>query len=65
MNDLRKEPKKKRLKTWYKHFQNLLGKPPKIVEENEVIIQVIPTLSIKREAFEMYEYIYIYIYTYK
>ena len=47
---------KERLQTWYKHFQDLLGKPPNIEDENETIIQVIQHLEIKRGAFEMYEY---------
>ena len=47
---------KERLKTWYKYFQDLLGKPPNIEDENETIIQVIQHLEIKRGAFEMYEY---------
>ena len=38
-----------------KHFQDLLGKPPNIEDENE-IIQVIQHLEIKRGAFKMYEY---------
>ena len=45
-----------RLQTWYKHFQDLLGKPPNIEDENETIIQVIQHLEIKRGYFEMYEY---------
>ena len=32
---------KERLQTWYKYFQDLLGKPPNIEDENETIIQVI------------------------
>ena len=47
---------KEQLQTWYKHFQDLLGKPPNIEDENETIIQVIQYLEIKRRAFEMYEY---------
>ena len=47
---------KERLQTWYKHFQDLLGKPPNIEDENETIIQVIQHLEIKRGVFEMYEY---------
>ena len=47
---------KERLQTWYKHFQDLLGKPPNIKDENETIIQVIQHLQIKCGAFEMYEY---------
>ena len=47
---------KEHLQTWYKHFQDLLGKPPNIEDENEIIIQVIHSLNIKREAFENYEY---------
>ena len=45
-----------RLQTWYKHFQDLLGKPPNIEDDNETLIQVIQPLDIKRGAFEMYEY---------
>ena len=47
---------KERLQTWYKHFQDLLGKPLNIEDENETIIQVIQHLEIKRGAFEIYEY---------
>ena len=47
---------KERLKTWYKHFQDLLGKPPNIEDENETIIQVIQHIEIKRGAFEIYDY---------
>ena len=47
---------KERLQTWYKHFQDLLGKPPNIEDENETFIQVIQNLEIKRVSFEMYEY---------
>ena len=47
---------KERLQPWYKHFQDLLGKPQNIEEENETIIQVIQHLEIKCGAFEMYEY---------
>ena len=39
---------KKHLQTWYKHFQDLLGKPPIIEDENKTIIQVIQPLEIKR-----------------
>ena len=49
---------KERLQNWYKHFQGLLCKLPtiKIVDENEMIIQVIPPLYINRGYFEMYKY---------
>ena len=47
---------KERLQTWYKHFQDLLGKPPTNEDENETIIQVIQPLEIKRGAFEMFKY---------
>ena len=47
---------KERLQTWYKHFHDLLGKPPNIEDEYETIIQVIQHLEIKHGAFEMYEY---------
>ena len=47
---------KERLQTWYKHFQDLLGKPQNIEDENETIIQVIQHLEITRGVFEMYEY---------
>ena len=45
-----------RLQTWYKYFQDLLGKHPNIEYENEMKIQVIQPLEIKRGAFEMYMY---------
>ena len=44
------------LQTYYKHFQDLLDKPQNIEDENEMIIQVIQSLEIKRGYFEMYEY---------
>ena len=44
------------LQTWYKHIQDLLVKPPNIENENEMIIQVIQPLEIKRGSFELYEY---------
>ena len=47
---------KERIQTWYKDFQDLLGKPPNVEDENQTIIQVIKHLEIKRGAFEMYEY---------
>ena len=47
---------KGRLQTWYKQFQDLLGKPPNIEDENDTIIQVIQHLEIKRGAFEIYKY---------
>ena len=53
---LKGKNQKERLQTWYKHFQDLLGKPQNIEDENEMKIQVIQHLEIKCGAFEMYEY---------
>ena len=36
---------KERLHTWYKHFEGLSGRSPKIEDENGMIIQVIPPLD--------------------
>ena len=44
---------KERLQTWYKHFQDLLGKPPNIEDENEKIIQVTTSRDL---VFEIYEH---------
>jgi len=45
-----------RLKSWYTHFQRLLGNPPNIGSETEEIPQIIPPLDIKTGAFDKGEY---------
>ena len=47
---------KERLQTWYKYFQDLLGKPLKSEDENEVIIQVILHIDMHYGDFEIYMY---------
>ena len=45
-----------RIKNWYTHFSNLLGKPPEVDEEDEEIEQIFPKLNIKEGPFSLDEY---------
>ena len=45
-----------RINNWYKHFCNLLGKPPKVTDEDEEIEQIFQKLNIKEGPFTMEEY---------
>jgi len=50
------QTQEERLKSWYMHFQKLLGNPPDIGDETEEIAQIIPPLDIKLGAFDRGEY---------
>ena len=45
-----------RVRNWYSHFYNLLGKPPTVDDEDEEIEQIFPKLNIKEGPFTMDEY---------
>ena len=45
-----------RINNWYKHFCNLLGKPPTVTDEDEEIEQIFPKPNIKKGPFTMEEY---------
>ena len=45
-----------RINNWYKHFCNLLGKPPTVTDEDEEIEQIFPKPNIKEGPFTMEEY---------
>ena len=45
-----------RVKLWFDHFNNLLGSPPKISDQDEPILTVFDTLDISEEPFSADEY---------
>ena len=45
-----------RINNWYKHFCNLLGKPPTVTDEDEEIEQIFTKLNIKEGSFTVEEY---------
>ncbi len=45
-----------RVKNWYTHFYNLLGKAPVVDEEDEEIEHIFPMLNIKEGPFSIEEY---------
>ena len=53
---LKGKSKEERLKNWYTHFNNLLGKEPTVDDENEEIKQIFSELPIKNGPFKMEEY---------
>ena len=48
--------KEKRIGSWYCHFKNLLGNPPEVLDEDEVIPMIFPELPIRTDAFDWDEY---------
>ena len=53
---IRGETQNERLQSWYSHFQQLLGNPPVITDEKEVIDNVFPEFDIRTDAFDQEEY---------
>ena len=45
-----------RVKLWSDHFNNLLGSPPKISDQDEPILTVFETLDISEEPFSADEF---------
>ena len=48
--------KEERIKSWYDHFQQLLGNPPTVTHEDEEILTVFEGLPIRTDAFDTEEY---------
>ncbi len=48
--------KEERVKSWHDHFQQLLGNPPIVSEENEEIVKVFEELPIRTDPFDTLEY---------
>ena len=42
-----------RVRNWYSHFYNLLGKPPTVDDEDEEIKQIFPKLNIKQDVLDL------------
>jgi hypothetical protein len=53
---IRGETQSDRLNAWYCHFKQLLGNPPVITEEDEVIEQVHQEFNMRTDAFDYDEY---------
>ena len=45
-----------RINNWYKHFSNLLGKAPEVLDENEEIEPILQNLNIRSDPFDLQEY---------
>ena len=53
---IRGETQSERLLSWYSHFQQLLGNPPVITDENEEIGRVFQQFDMRTDAFDQEEY---------
>ena len=53
---LKGNTKEERINSWYNHFKDLLGNPPDVLEEDEVIPEVFSELPIRTDAFDLEEY---------
>ena len=54
--NIKGKSKEERVTNWYNHFKGLLGSPPDIEDEDEVIGQVLQRLEIKCGLFDANEY---------
>ena len=53
---LKGDTQQERVRNWYDHFRNLLGKPPDIEDENEEIDPILEDLDIEIGPFTQEEY---------
>ena len=54
---LKGSTKEERINNWHEHFQKLLGNPPEVTNEDEIIPVVFDELPIRTDAFDMDEYL--------